>query len=130
MECSAPDGSQIYLSNSPHLPPIVSVPLELVCYGFLLNLVYLNILASVSLSSFLRDRLASSRCLLLLLAVFDSLRYFATPATTHFRLAPYARVAMIGMTPTVLDSVKQSLHVLPAFIDILSLVLAAVAFFG
>jgi hypothetical protein len=140
-ECTAPghSSSQIYLSQLPYLPPLASVAVELICYAFLLHLVSLNVKASFSISRFISRPLPFSRACLTVLAVLDTLYFLVCllwapqqPPSFRlsFRLAPYIRVLLLSYTPAVYKIVTQCVSIIPSFLNVLSLLLLTVCFFG
>ncbi|GMI17234.1 hypothetical protein TrLO_g3296 [Triparma laevis f. longispina] len=125
--CESPTESQIYLSlpSSSYLQYMYTIPVEVLCNLYLLYLSYLELLTLPSSSRFPPPRLPFLRLLLPILSLFDTLILiiFLPP----FRISPYFRLILLALTPSILTNLKYCVHILPPFLNILTIF---VAFYG
>lgn len=165
LQCNPPNDpdSQVYLSQLPYLSPLVSCSTEIVCYLFLLYLSYLELKFYKSFNSLPPTSKASTS--LALLALADSVFYFLISSLLSmpqplFRLAPYVRIVLLSLLPTVFNSLKvrrrkrcciihrhcvpnpnpstslltpspqSSFSILPSFFDVLVLLITFYLFYG
>tara|TARA_B110001452_G_scaffold120599_1_gene100091 strand:- start:319 stop:2724 length:2406 start_codon:yes stop_codon:yes gene_type:complete len=113
VDCPAPDGSQIYLSEVPRLPIAVGVLFELLCYG------YLIVAAAIEYhwrggGGFMRNFNSGARLFVATAAALDAVVFVAIRQNS-FRIAPYFRMVLCAMTPSVVAAACSCRDVLLPF---------------
>ena len=126
VDCPAPDGSQIYLSEVPRLPIAVGVLVELLCYGYLL------VAAVIELQwrggpGFFRNFNSGARPFVATAAALDAIVFLVVRQNT-FRLAPYFRMVLCAMTPSVVAAACSCRDVLLPFARVVFILLLAYVF--
>ena len=117
-QCTAPDGSQIYLSGLQYLPIGFSVLLEISIYSFLLVYEFFELRARGPKrfwGTFRRVRAIAT-----LVALLDAIVFGCVRQSTY-RLAPYCRVLLLAMLPTVRPAVMSVIEMLPSFLGVLAI---------
>ena len=95
--CRAPDPtSQIYLSDLPYLPPMVTVVIEITCYLVILAIMALDTRWR-GMADFCKQIDLVTYAVLATAGIADSVFYMLEWQNT-FRIAPYCRIALIANT--------------------------------
>ena len=127
VDCQAPNGAYIYLSNFPYLPIGVGVLVELFCYGYLIFAAYLEHHWRGGGPTFWRRFNSSVRLGLATVAAVDALVFFALRQNS-FRLAPYCRMVIITLIPWVQEAVRSCVDCVKSFVQVLALLVVGFIF--
>jgi len=115
--CAAPDSGHIYLSGFRYLPIGFSVLVEVALYVFLL--VYESFeLSSRGPARFLKT-FRVFRAGLTVAALLDALVFIGLKQSS-IRIAPYSRIIMLAMLPSVRTSVMSVIEMIPSFLGVLA----------
>ena len=107
--------------------------MEIISYLFLLHLSFLEIKSCKSFSNL--PLTSKFRPILTLTALVDAILYLLSTNLLHpppplFRFAPYIRIILLSLLPVVSNSFKSSLKIIPAFLDVLALLVGFYLFSG
>ena len=122
--CRVPGDSQFYISGLPYMPLGYSLILEAGLYVYLLMLFYRQYVFRNTNGTYLRTPLNVVYVLLSAAALLDTIVYGAAGFAPSFRVAPYARIALVALTEPVLTTLTSTAAAVAQYLRVLLIIIA------